>query len=504
MLFSFFDSKAQKKMELFAAMQASEVQNFNAMQLCQTTGFSYRMTIALLLEMNEELETIFSIPLLNKQNKILWDKHKFQRQAYQQYLIQQSIPHRFLLFTLKEPTGGLELFCQQNFLSPTSARRALKPLQKYVQNYDIRLNISGAYFQGKESVIRLLYFNFFWLSSAGRSLLDLYESAEPELYAKLKAISFAFRNPQEAAVYLTISLLRIRQGRFVEPLTMEPVEIPLLIEPLTELYEGSVNSPELRKNEVYYALFTVYYKLYCIDPNEQRLFDLQNIYNKLRQDGHPIAMLSHAFHENLNKYPLASQLSVDQKQLIQVSIFNIFMMFYLLGEVPPYMKDLVEDNLDLEDSMMQKIRKPVAQQLKKLNRRFADLDLDFTKPKMIDLIVSILAPYFNQGRVKLQVGIIQLPNYHKMQELVLFLEQLNFVDVIFCYTRQEEVDVVILNYGTEPPSDSPYLFANQDYEVSTYYKELFASLMDLYQAKLKQTITNSSFQLKDASLQGSH
>ena len=84
------------------------------------------------------------------------------------------MPYRVILTSLLEPEVDLREFGEQTGLSQSSLMRRLKPLVEYLKTKDIRLNCLQMEITGRESAIRLMYFNFLWSVDFGTRLYDYF------------------------------------------------------------------------------------------------------------------------------------------------------------------------------------------------------------------------------------------------------------------------------------------------------------------------------------------
>ncbi|MDG3375072.1 hypothetical protein P5D95_26775, partial [Vibrio parahaemolyticus] len=104
------------------------------------------------------------------------------------------------------------------------------------------------------------------------------------------------------------------------------------------------------------------------------------------------------------------------------------------------------------------------------------------KKELLEDLSFILYPYF-QKKIKdrrVKVAIIPMINQKILQNIVLFLSQLQFVDYELSVTDHSEIDLFITSFSEILPSTTKPCFIVELTDESNYLSELFNWLWDMY------------------------
>lgn len=114
----------------------------------------------------------------------------------------------------------LQTFCNRHFISRSTCFRQTKKLAEYLKEYNINLNLSNLTLSGSETLIRIIFFNFFWFVSLGESLDSNPYSQE------IRALIYKHEGSQhknkfdlgkkQASLHCLICLLRIENNHFTD------------------------------------------------------------------------------------------------------------------------------------------------------------------------------------------------------------------------------------------------------------------------------------------------
>lgn len=408
----------------------------------KVTGFSHIKTANLLQGINKELKEIDeSCSLLNAKEKVVIVKKMPSHQKYQQLLFAKGVPYRVILTSLLEPEVDLREFGEQTGLSQSSLMRRLKPLVEYLKTKDIRLNCLQMEITGRESAIRLMYFNFLWSVDFGTRLYDYFIDTlgrsldsfmVPEDLVYLKYVE-----KREFSMYHALSFLRTKQECYVDEPQINRLTYPTTTNNKFKQVLEAEGVPETyREREANFINFMIFYWPQYFAFDDPRLTLVKRQYRNLTETKEQAHLLASRIQDQLfltNK---------GQQELFLINLQTIFARWRLFGSKIPRNLDFIMERLKEHDPEFNFFFDRVMQALKGIADEEEDLASTLT-------IACLNAYHSGTTAEKLKIGIIGFPNHFLLYAMINRIDSLPFVEFSLMSTASEEHFDAVITCSTE-------------------------------------------------------
>ena len=219
MAFVVLDKPAKNKLQIMEFLFTEALESVSLAFLCEKFSYTYPTIQTLCNELQQDFHKMDFLDFRVSKGKISWCSKNYPYRAYQQFLIQQSIPYRWLKTTLLHPKKAIDDFCYESFVSRTTLTRRMKPLTDFLARFDIRLNLSKMQLQSlNEASIRVFYAYYFWLGSFGEELATYDEIARKEnnLLENSQLSNLNFIHPKETLLFLLFRVCELMQAFICE------------------------------------------------------------------------------------------------------------------------------------------------------------------------------------------------------------------------------------------------------------------------------------------------
>ena len=487
------DEVGQTKLKIYAHFSTLQSSILNLATLCETLECSYARLQSLLDEIDQDMEKMNSTSLRDVEGKFEITEHIFDYNAYQQYLIRDGIPYRFLLTSLIDPEITLQDFFEQNFTSRSSMARKLRPLADYLATLGIKLNRSQLKLQGEEQTLRLVYFNFIWFGSYGEDVFAHISIADKLQRDDRWVAYIAPVNPQEWRLRLTIGLLRQQQGHFIRHFDFEGLTLPQLKDPYETLMADYYVSPQQKKDELTYLAYLAFYwpNYYLKDDPRLDYVETTLVMNPLG-----LTQLIREMIKDITGRLVFSPIDQDTRRLLEANLFIAFynqrFSSYRLPMISAFMREQMENKTSLYPVLHHYVSDY-------LHKRIQETSYDWLEDKLDDLTflcTFILLPQFelSKRQKKLTVGIIAIPNFLLLHELQDFLENLNYTEsLVLASADQKDCDFYIATSTyllKDVPPEKAYIISFSG--KSDYIQELF-QLLKTAHVELNISATKEEF-----------
>lgn len=97
------DDASWLKLDIMSLFSRKTSGIYSINTLCSEMQLSYTTASTLVQEIDRELFDLFGGHFLRKDGKISWQPKRYRHNQYIQYLIRESIPYNFILYSLIEP-----------------------------------------------------------------------------------------------------------------------------------------------------------------------------------------------------------------------------------------------------------------------------------------------------------------------------------------------------------------------------------------------------------------
>lgn len=403
------------------------------------TGYSHIKTANLLQGMNRELQELSEgSRLLNEKDKVVVAKVIPSYQQYQQYLFSRGVPYGVLLESLLHPQKDLKDFGKMSGLSQSSLMRRLKPLVEYLKSKGIRLNCLQMEVTGRESAIRIMYFNFLWSVDFGTRL---YAYFEKELSQSLDSlllpedlVYLKYVEKREFNMYHGISLLRTRQGYYVDEPQINQLIFPATNRKFKEALAAEKVPETYQEREANFVNYIIFYWPQIFATDDPRLAIIKRQYKVLDDTRNCAA----AFFERIKK-----ELHVNgrsQQELLLLNLQTIFLRRQILGGNVPKNLDFIIDSLKNQHPEFETLQAAIKEALSGIVPA-GDVDDDLAGL----LTIVCINVFHNEGPVeKVNIGIIGFPNHFLLYAMINRIERLPFVEFSLMNSASlENYDAVI-------------------------------------------------------------
>ncbi|WP_368252228.1 helix-turn-helix domain-containing protein [Enterococcus sp. 2201sp1_2201st1_B8_2201SCRN_220225] len=177
--------------QLYEKISKLPKRSYSHRQLAELTGFTYAKVKYTLERIGEIIENLDShqATLFTQGKQLEIQKITISLTAFRSQLLKnQSVPFQFLLWLLKEEKSDVEDFLAQHYISFSTLSRNIRPLQNYLKQYDIHLNLSaGVLTASDELLLRQSLFYLFWMGTQGETAIFEPYVIEENLLPKLLA-----------------------------------------------------------------------------------------------------------------------------------------------------------------------------------------------------------------------------------------------------------------------------------------------------------------------------
>ncbi|WP_461215870.1 helix-turn-helix domain-containing protein [Lacticaseibacillus sp. GG6-2] len=97
------------------------------------------------------------------------DKLPLSLDAYRAYLVQQGVVYRLIDYVVQQPNPSLNQFCEQEYISRSTITRKIKPLNRMLAQYGVKLRLASFAFSGPEFNVRYCLYTIYWWAYRGVS-----------------------------------------------------------------------------------------------------------------------------------------------------------------------------------------------------------------------------------------------------------------------------------------------------------------------------------------------
>lgn len=149
-----------QKFKLLRLIKSWTAPTFTINDLSQMLNWHYSQTYLTFQALCTDQETLLAenpqtTPLRPEAFRLTLDQ-------YRVFLLQRSIPWRFLDTSVQGPSENLTTFCERLFVSRSTLLRKIAPLKRYLARYQIRFSYTNLELIGDEYQIRLALFVLYW------------------------------------------------------------------------------------------------------------------------------------------------------------------------------------------------------------------------------------------------------------------------------------------------------------------------------------------------------
>ncbi len=451
--------------------------------IAQKLNLTYQQAYHHLNELNREIQQVNDEQgsILIKNSGIDADKLVLSLDEYRYFLLQESIPFRFIQYILNHEHPSLDEFCDEMFISRSTLSRKIKALTEFLRNYNIRISYTTMSLVGNETKIRLVLFYLMWLGTRG--LIWPFTFSEKSLeyfdqhFTKYFSLSGTFMGRKELQYFYAITQARINRGFYTE---YNP-HYDFLFEDssyydLTLMKDHPKITPLRTKGETAFMYFLSLFAPYFSEKDDPVL---KSTLEEFTKSDNVVWNLSTQFIEYLNKHLFSEPLSKDEEEVFLGNLLHTTFSYFAFDKPFPNMRSfVVSEKSEPMSSLLVKTCNDFFDE-KLLQKEF----LLFKKslPDLNNAYKELAEPYYSarQKTTHLNVALAIEQNHLFTQQLTTFLDNLNFVHFESFLDEPDKYDLII---------SSSFAIKKEFPEVAFYYWDLdydYDELIYLYQ-KLRQ------------------
>lgn len=478
------DKPAKRKLQIMNFLFNETIDSISLTLLCEKFDYTYPTIQTLTNELQHDFEAIGFFDFCIEKGKIIWCPERYPWRTYQQFLIRQSIPYRWLKATLLFPEKKVVAFCQENFVSRTTLARKMKPLSIFLATFDIRLSLTKMQLLSKnEASIRIIYINYLWLGSFGEELTQKNElaSKEQQILEREQLTHLNFIHPKEVNLFFVVARLRATAGFYLREAPFKKLILPDSISTLSNYVCSFINDPTQVERHVEFLGFLIYYYPYFVDEADERIPFIYKYFQSISQTAHPFTELVYELLNYMTERSKLRSLNQREDRLLKMNLFKTFLNFSVFKETPFPSVDLTLSNVLQDSTEKNLLADEIESFLKKVCRRKNFDWLKNQRRKIAYTLATTIFPFYStqQTPVSINVTVVPIPDYLAMKEIKDYLENLKFVNYSPFSTDLKEIDVCIassekLLTDFSAPASFIIPFEHSDFYKSRLFDHLLA------------------------------
>lgn len=455
--------------------------------LAKEFKLSFPATQSLIQSFDRDMITLFDKSVWDESGRVNWHTKGYNYNIYLQFLIKCSLPYQFLLSILTRPEQTIEDFLEENYISRSTAIRALQTTKVCLDDLNVKLNFSKMKIFGEESNIQLLFFYVIWLGSTGDDVLtneelDLPYYNEKELLKDFDFFNFSHVHPKAIRLMLTIMKIRSLQGYELDEFEGNELIYFDANPVLQQYFSQFIKDPYQIIYHINFLKYVFVFSFYYASPVDSRLTILVDFYQNLEKREQQFHRFLIEFNSFYSKKILPENLTEEEELLIRANLFSTLFSHYTNGGKLPKFYGFDGVSSHSETPGYQKLIEILGHYFEQYFQKTSFFIFKDLKKELLEDLSFILYPYF-QKKIKdrrVKVAIIPMINQKILQNIVLFLSQLQFVDYELSVTDHSEIDLFITSFSEILPSTTKPCFIVELTDESNYLSELFNWLWDMY------------------------
>lgn len=474
------DSSMKTRYSMLRLLTTISRGHYSIFFIAQKLNLTYQQAYHHLNELNREIQLAHpkQKSILIKNSGINTEDLELSLDEYRFYLLQESVPFRFIQYIVNETKPSLNVFCDELFVSRSTLSRKIKPLVEFLKQYDVRISYTQMSLVGDETTIRLLLFYIMWLGTRG--MIWPFSFAEDQLsYYKDHFNTFfsmdeTYVGHKELLYFYAISLSRMRRHFFApynpayDFIFKDSAYFDLQL--MNDF--PFVLPPKTARGECAFLFFIAHFAPYFTDINDPVL---ENTLVEFSRNANPAWDFSNRFIDFANEELLQNSLTGDERKILLANLIHVAFAQNVFGRVYPTMSAFVfpAKNPPVASTIKTAVHGFFLQS--SLNKSFGNLFSNVND--LEDTFLTMINPYYTsrQTNSKLRVSLAIEHNHLFLQQLNTFLSSLNFVEFDSFVDSPEGVDLII---------GSSFALKQAYPEVPFYYWDLdfnYEEIVYLYQ-----------------------
>lgn len=480
-----FDKSQNKKLAVLEYLMDHNSGSYTLHTLSTALDFSSKSITLLCDEIQTDFVALNFGEFVNSQNKITWPNQNYQHNVYLQYLVRDSLPYQFLLATLIQPHLTNEEFCQQHFVSRATLARKLAKLAVYLQQFDIKMNLAQLKLTGHETLIRIIYTYFLWTGYLESDFEKLEEvQLEIEVVNQLDCPWLNHLTLKEKLMILLVSRIRLEQNYFLPATSIDSLTLPADAQGLQDYLSNFVEDQVQQQRNTHFLFCQFIYFPHFTSHSDYRTQLIYQEYLKKRKEEDYRARLTDQLTEFIVQEFLEADISSEVLQMLQVNLFATVTSFYLVhGALPTF--NQLSAHVETVYPEYLSIHKKISHKMKLLERRQESAWLKKCHEAFVKTITLISYRLYikAQAQPKLRVAIVSSPNFVMIDFLTFFLEQIQFVEMVYPTQQKKRSDCYLTTFPKLLTAEQTPYYVIPLRPESDFKAELFDFLWTTYLKK---------------------
>lgn len=459
----FLTHQQQRKIQFFKLMEGYPEGEYSVNTLSQKFKCNYQSFLQMLREVNEALIELNESPLFIEASKIYWKSDPGRSNRFLISQVKHSVPYRFIVTSLFHPEKSLADFSKEIYVSESTILRRMHPLMDYLAECNIHMNFSKMAFTGHEAVIRLFYIKALWSASLGEDLgkcpLDF--TAEDNLIRDLMSVFALHIHPKLIRLMLCVCRLRNEQKNYLNEAPFDDLLFSQTTQMLEIYLSRTLECPIQITRNIEFFNYLFYYYPYCVRKEPHLVNPLMVYYARNVEERDPLCLAIDSFYRYCSGELLQNVLGEQEEKILLNNIARTFLGYSIQKKKIPLLFETGNKEQFVQSELYCRLYPSIKKAIKKLSRRkklewLATVDESLSKTLCLNLL-----PLFIANDEKIRVGLIAIPNYLYLQHVVKFLNNLNFIEIVFHPQPDEPIDLFITTFKELLPSqNSDYYLIN--------------------------------------------
>lgn len=474
----------KKKIIIYDVLCNLNENKYSINYFTRLTKYSNKSIRNLLQAIEIDLNKFFGLPTIFAGNILSITFKLPSLSEYKDEMINHSLISTALISIIFNPHKTLEDFARENFTSISTAIRKLLPLKNYLNEFNIRFNITKLSLSGDERIIRISIAQLLWLISRGQNLPTKFKN--DALYEEYKSYktdffkdSLTFPINEQVDLLLTVFYFRTSHNFLIKE------EMPtIFIDWFRDKFEHTSYNHSfslIPEKEQMFLTYTPYYSPIDFNESDQRSLLVKNI---LEQDDNIYIRFVYEFKQFYSSFIPTSQLSKKKKHLLERNAVNIIFLYSIFQQKVPTLFDLTDTSALEKNFDYLTLKRKVAAFIYKIERRKDFIFIKNNREQAIHTITALLLPEYSLTlqRKKLSVLLIIEMNYLFLQPLIQFLNELNFVQLHLSTEKKAPIPDLIISSSSKlliNYSDIAFYIV-QPYCIETDFIDLYGQLKRAY------------------------
>lgn len=476
----FLTNQQQKKVQFLQQMETFPDGEYAPHPLSKQLALNYQPFWQLLQEIDQELVSLGESPLLTSDKKIRWRRDAQRNNTFLSFQIQQSVPHQFLLESLTRPATTLNEFADQRFLSKSTVTRRMRPLVEQLEREGVFVNLAQMSLDGEESIVRMAYIHYLWLTIASLSLYEQEYFPEEERFLTTWADKLRLHVPRQLCwLILVVCRYRNEQSHYLLPSSFGDLLFPAVEVGIHDYLSQQLDDPQQVISNVEFINYLIHYYYPVLTPySEAAQLRLAHYAHKVEQE-EPLFLAIASCYEYCQNQLFPSTLSQEDRETCLCNIIGIFLGFSLQKERLPLFSETKDSLSKKLHQQYDPVYAAISSQLVEVIQNKEMAWIQEVSQDLAHSLSQVILPYVEKQPLRLiRIGLISLQDSTLSLKLFQFLREFPYTEVLLNPTVDCELDLYVTSDpNLAPRNDRPRFIVN--FLAHDFSEDLTRVLFDL-------------------------